>query len=306
MGLKKAETQVRSMLCDTIVALCRNTLSYTGHFSIEGLLGVTLDDEQIFLININETVKTEAYLAAQEKEKACAKRQSQAELSDSGSDSQSSDEGRIKSKRKRKRTPKKRRREVEEEAVILDDNSNDDSNVYNDNSVRQTGAENRTMPDENTNHQMSYDDTTNSSSSDIRLKIKQEKQDLSYVKQESSRLSDCSYSVGGQFPVSPPGGSVYPLSGSLQTAGEVSSLQGLPHLQEIVRQIGDAEGTSPSSLANKMMVCIKIKIIFFGIIIFKFYMMKFPPNMSRIYRPSGLFYIDRKKLIFFFYIHQFM
>ena len=56
--VKKTESEnlISAMLSETILALCRNTLSHRRKFSIEGLLGITLDDEEIFLVNIKETI----------------------------------------------------------------------------------------------------------------------------------------------------------------------------------------------------------------------------------------------------------
>lgn len=57
----KAENQrVRALLTEAITVLCKNGLKYKSKFSIEGLLGITLDDNEIVLVNINETVKEEA------------------------------------------------------------------------------------------------------------------------------------------------------------------------------------------------------------------------------------------------------
>lgn len=57
MGLKKAESQVKIMLADTILALCRNTLSFQADICVEGIIGVTIDQEEIFLVNINQSYK---------------------------------------------------------------------------------------------------------------------------------------------------------------------------------------------------------------------------------------------------------
>ncbi len=54
--LKKRESQVQVMLCDTIVALCRNKLPWKCQLSVEGLIGVTLDNEEIFLVNLREHI----------------------------------------------------------------------------------------------------------------------------------------------------------------------------------------------------------------------------------------------------------
>ena len=55
MGIKEDQVQVRRVLRDTIKLLCKNGLKYSKEFSIEGLLGITVDSQEIFLVNINET-----------------------------------------------------------------------------------------------------------------------------------------------------------------------------------------------------------------------------------------------------------
>ncbi len=46
--------QVREVLRDSIKLLCKNTLKYDREFSVEGLLGITIDNQEIFLVNIND------------------------------------------------------------------------------------------------------------------------------------------------------------------------------------------------------------------------------------------------------------
>ncbi len=48
--------RVRQQLTDTLTVLLKNCLNYSSKFSVEGLLGITLDDSDILLVNINETV----------------------------------------------------------------------------------------------------------------------------------------------------------------------------------------------------------------------------------------------------------
>ncbi len=56
MTLKRSGSDVQVMLKETILALCRNALSFHGKVCIEGLLGITLDEEEIFLVHINENI----------------------------------------------------------------------------------------------------------------------------------------------------------------------------------------------------------------------------------------------------------
>ena len=57
MVIKPEQERVRSLIADTVSLLCKNGLNYTKEFSIEGLLGITLDSDEVFLVNIKEVVK---------------------------------------------------------------------------------------------------------------------------------------------------------------------------------------------------------------------------------------------------------
>ncbi len=95
---------MRRMLSETVVALCRNTLNYKAQFSIEGLFGITLDNEEIFLVNIKETItKVQNTISP---EKNVSKRTLEGD-SDGGSSQESGDnsQGTRKRKRKRKQSP---------------------------------------------------------------------------------------------------------------------------------------------------------------------------------------------------------
>ena len=59
MVLSAEQERVRSLIADTVSLLCKNGLHYTKEFSIEGLLGITLDRDEVFLVNIKEIVKSE-------------------------------------------------------------------------------------------------------------------------------------------------------------------------------------------------------------------------------------------------------
>ena len=52
--MRPDQERVRSLLVQTVSLLCRNGLQFESNIRIEGLLGVTLDDSEVFLININE------------------------------------------------------------------------------------------------------------------------------------------------------------------------------------------------------------------------------------------------------------
>ena len=54
------------MLKESIQLLCRSSLSFERELNIDGLLGITLDKKDIFLVNIGEAVKTEKALQEEE------------------------------------------------------------------------------------------------------------------------------------------------------------------------------------------------------------------------------------------------
>ena len=51
--------RIRSMIKDTITLLCRNSLNFKSRFSIEAVIGVTLDDEEVFLVSMNEIIESD-------------------------------------------------------------------------------------------------------------------------------------------------------------------------------------------------------------------------------------------------------
>lgn len=57
MGVKPEQQQMQMLLTEAITVLCKNGLQYRSHFNVEGLLGITLDDEDVFLVSIKQTVK---------------------------------------------------------------------------------------------------------------------------------------------------------------------------------------------------------------------------------------------------------
>ena len=58
MVLKADQQRVRALLAETVTLLCKNGLHYKSEFSIEGLIGITLDQDEIFLVSIKETIKS--------------------------------------------------------------------------------------------------------------------------------------------------------------------------------------------------------------------------------------------------------
>ncbi|ESN91566.1 hypothetical protein HELRODRAFT_96284, partial [Helobdella robusta] len=59
MILSEEQRRVKALLTETIVLLCKNGLDFKSEFSIEALIGVTLDRNEVLLININESVKND-------------------------------------------------------------------------------------------------------------------------------------------------------------------------------------------------------------------------------------------------------
>lgn len=49
--------RVKELLCETITLLCKNGLHFQDEFCIDGLIGITLDQRDVFLVTIKETVK---------------------------------------------------------------------------------------------------------------------------------------------------------------------------------------------------------------------------------------------------------
>ena len=59
MVLQDDADRVKHLLAEAISVLCKNGLSFETELSVEGLLGITLDNSDIFLVNINETITNE-------------------------------------------------------------------------------------------------------------------------------------------------------------------------------------------------------------------------------------------------------
>jgi len=58
MVLKPDQQRVCTMLKDTITLLCKNGLSFKKKFSIEAVIGVTLDDEYMFHVSLSEIIRS--------------------------------------------------------------------------------------------------------------------------------------------------------------------------------------------------------------------------------------------------------
>ena len=53
---KQEQARVSSLLLDTVALLCKNGLTYRREMKIQGTLGITLDDDSVFVVQINENV----------------------------------------------------------------------------------------------------------------------------------------------------------------------------------------------------------------------------------------------------------
>ena len=53
---KQEQARVSSLLLDTVALLCKNGLTYRREMKIQGTLGITLDDDSVFVVQINESV----------------------------------------------------------------------------------------------------------------------------------------------------------------------------------------------------------------------------------------------------------
>ena len=63
MGLTSDQQRIKTLLTETITLLCKNGLHFQSEFSVEGLLGITVDQENVFLISIKETVRAASAVA---------------------------------------------------------------------------------------------------------------------------------------------------------------------------------------------------------------------------------------------------
>lgn len=52
--------RVKKLLTEAVTLLCKNSITYGAELSIEGLLGITVDASDVYLVNINEKVKNDA------------------------------------------------------------------------------------------------------------------------------------------------------------------------------------------------------------------------------------------------------
>jgi len=55
---KADQERLKSLLKDTITLLCKNGLTFHNEFSIEAVIGITLDKDDVLLVSINEQIQS--------------------------------------------------------------------------------------------------------------------------------------------------------------------------------------------------------------------------------------------------------
>ena len=54
---REDQDRLRSLMVETITLLCKSGLHFKSELSVEGLIGITVDSEEVFLVSLKETVK---------------------------------------------------------------------------------------------------------------------------------------------------------------------------------------------------------------------------------------------------------
>ena len=60
MNLTEEQSKLKALLTEAITVLCKNGISFFQEVTVEGLLGITTDNQDVFLISLNELIKPEA------------------------------------------------------------------------------------------------------------------------------------------------------------------------------------------------------------------------------------------------------
>jgi len=53
--MKPDQERIKTLLADTVTLLCRNGLHFQHQLRVQGLLGITVDDSDVFIVHINES-----------------------------------------------------------------------------------------------------------------------------------------------------------------------------------------------------------------------------------------------------------
>ena len=57
MVFKPDQQKMQQLLSEAITVLCKNGLNYQSHVNVEALIGITLDDDEVFLVSVRETIQ---------------------------------------------------------------------------------------------------------------------------------------------------------------------------------------------------------------------------------------------------------
>jgi hypothetical protein len=55
LAMKPDQERVKTLLADTVTLLCRNGLHFQRQLRVQGVLGITVDDTDVFIVHINES-----------------------------------------------------------------------------------------------------------------------------------------------------------------------------------------------------------------------------------------------------------
>ncbi|ELT87203.1 hypothetical protein CAPTEDRAFT_194845 [Capitella teleta] len=55
---REDQERLRSLMVETITLLCKSGINYKNEFSIDGLIGITVDSDEVFLVSLKETIKS--------------------------------------------------------------------------------------------------------------------------------------------------------------------------------------------------------------------------------------------------------
>lgn len=57
--MKNDQESIKRMIHDTVSLLCRNSVSHGVEVRIQGLIGITVDDDEVFLVHLDESYRNE-------------------------------------------------------------------------------------------------------------------------------------------------------------------------------------------------------------------------------------------------------
>ena len=285
---KAYQERLIALVKDTISLLCKNGLEYNQEFCVEGLLGVTLDKDEVFLIPIKELVADKGVSTTDATDEAAF---------DSPRDGQWEDDGRRSPKRERK----KKRRHAE--ATVTRDEATSQyeegsSSVQFETEPSEWGAESKARVTDQADQEKDQNETDDQPSFKRQRQREERRANLSNVKAEDivvikEEVDDEEFADAFQdgsldstmnqtnpgdtsmafFP--PPGTSQSSMNFSIDqlTGGQGLSgatLQGLPAGAEgdaswLQQSPGDMQGQPGDWQGQKHQVCIsKIRCIFYS------------------------------------------